>query len=101
MIRLSTGELIRYTKRTEIKCQSRVDFKNYSKVKCAAICAQYRTLAGSPCKAFNVTNSVCTLCLMGPVTRTKQAMWSATKEVYAVNVQNFNEELLKGTVQLS
>ena len=100
-IQLSVGETIKYTKRANIKCQSRVDLKNYSKVKCAVICAQHRTLAGSPCKAFNVTNSVCTLCLIGPVSRTKQAIWTSTKEVYAVSVPNFNEDIQKGKTCLS
>ena len=97
-IQLITGENTKFTKQTKIKCQSRVNLKNYSRVKCAVICAQHRTLAGSPCKAFNVTNSVCTLCLIGPVTRTKQAMWTSTKEVFAVDVENFNEELEKGKI---
>ena len=95
-ITLTCREITYYSKDTNIKCQSLVDIGKHSKVKCAVMCAQYRTLTGSPCKAFNVSNSVCTLCLNGPTSRKKQVTWSSVKQVYAVALKNYNEELEKG-----
>ena len=88
-INLSFGQSIDYSQDTNIKCQSLADIGNYDNLKCAMMCMNYRAMTGLPCMAFNVSNSVCTLCLNGPVSGTKQVIWSPTKDVYAVSIKNF------------
>ena len=95
-IQLSFGEAAGYSKDTNIKCQSRVDIGNYDNLKCAMMCMNYRAMTGLPCMAFNVSNSVCTLCLNGPVSYEKQVIWSSSEDVYAATINNFEEELTKG-----
>ena len=93
---LSYAESLYYSKMAGIRCESQVDIGNLNKVKCAVICAQHRALKGSPCKAFNISNSVCTLCLNGPVSRTKQVIWSSTEKIFAVAVKDLAGEMQKG-----
>ena len=97
---LSFAEVTNYSTTTKIKCHSLVDVGNYDNLKCATMCMQYRAMTGLSCMAFNVSNSVCTLCINGPVSRTKQVIWSSTEEVYATTVHNFDEELEKGKIRL-
>ena len=92
----TSGKDRHYLKSANIKCQSQIDIGNYSDIECAIMCMNHRAMAGLPCMAFNVSNSVCTLCLSGPVSRIKQVIWSSTEEVYAATVRNFEEELEKG-----
>ena len=95
-IEFNYAEVKHYSKLTKIKCQSRVDIGNFHNIRCAIVCMNYRAITGLPCMAYNVSNSVCTLCLNGPVSGTKQVIWSSTQEVYAATVVNFEEELKRG-----
>ena len=97
-IQFCSGATISYSKEKKIKCQSTTGIGNYGKIKCALMCKQYRAMTGLSCMAFNVSNSVCTLCINGPVSETKQVIWSSTEEVYAVTVKNYAEELGKGQI---
>ena len=88
--------MIHYSKQALIKCQAFKDIGKYGNIECAVMCMNYRAMTGLPCMAFNVSNSVCTLCLNGPVSYEKQVIWSSSEDVYAVAINDFGEELTKG-----